>query len=97
MCVCVYVYVCVCMCVYKTLILQHTHTHTHTHTHKDTSRVARGNRILRQHLSRWINPSPKSPGYDNKPSDSEASVLEFGEYGVPLRCHYSQVQFDPEQ
>ena len=41
-------------------------------------------------------PPNKCHGYDTKPSDHEAKVLELWEFGVPLHNYYSQVHSDLE-
>ena len=46
-------------------------------------------RICWLHLCRGLRlPPDKFPGYDTKQFDGEATVLAFGECGLPLHCHY---------
>ena len=46
-------------------------------------------------LQRSKTPTNKCSRYDIKQSDGEVPV-SFGERGVPLHCHRSQVHFSPE-
>ena len=59
--------------------------------------VSWGCRIHRVLLCRGVRPPNECPGYDNKQSDGEVpAVWSFGECGVPLHYHRSQVHSGPE-
>ena len=50
------------------------------------------NKILERKLIHANRPTNECPTYDTEQSDGEAPVmLEFGECGVPLHCHSSQI------
>ena len=47
--------------------------------------------MLTASLQKGMTPPNKCFGYDTKPSEGEAPVMDLWECGMPLRCYYSKV------